>query len=154
MPQKAFTGSLSSSHLLYLSFPLNVAVPALNPAQSSHLQHLPTTKAANRLQGLQGQRGPKWLLHLLPLLSAAPQLLQVLPSALKYHILRFSKISSTVFELHTDQTNASNSSNIWKKYFLLSRMAEIQPNYSPCNLTWASTSLNGSYHIKLGKIWQ
>lgn len=51
MPQKAFTGSLTSSHLPNPSFPLNVTVLALNQTQSSHVWHLPTSNAANRLQG-------------------------------------------------------------------------------------------------------
>lgn len=55
MPQKAFTGSLTSSHLLYLSFPLNLTVPALNQTKSSHIQHLSTSNAANRRQGLRNQ---------------------------------------------------------------------------------------------------
>lgn len=51
MPQKAFTGSLISSHLLNPLFPLNVTVLALSRTQSSHIWHLPTSNAANRLQG-------------------------------------------------------------------------------------------------------
>lgn len=35
MPQKGFYDSLTSSHLPYLSFPLNVIAPAVNQAQSS-----------------------------------------------------------------------------------------------------------------------
>lgn len=77
-----------------------------------------------------------------------------MPAAPKYYILGLSKNALAAFELYKDLINARNSFNIWGKCFWLSRMAEIQLDYSPCNTIWTSTLLGGPCHIKLGKIWQ